>query len=243
MMARTALAALLASILTIAMVASAAAWSQMFAFREFADQYTGVESLMSAQDPAMPADGVWSAGPVAITMWDQPGGFIEGGTQKLKDGSGNWTRRPYWSYVTNSGIGGGGNWPYITLVPATYYKYTVYPSGNPNRFNIRFCYGSSFQNCVMLAQNSDMGRSNYVKVGTGGEGACTVQSKSVGCPIGYIASRENRFLWMQDGSSTWHPYCFTHSSNPNKYNNVYSDGGRVSSCGPYPQPDWTFNYR
>ena len=122
MMARTALAALLASILTIAMVASAAAWSQMFAFREFADQYTGVESLMSAQDPAMPADGVWSAGPVAITMWDQPGGFIEGGTQKLKDGSGNWTRRPYWSYVTNSGIGGGGKWPYITLVPARHYK-------------------------------------------------------------------------------------------------------------------------
>lgn len=241
-MKRVALSTCLALILTVVTTLSAVAWSQMFAFREWADHYTGVESLMSAQDPIMPADGSWSAGPVALTMWDQPGGFIEGGNQKLKDSSGNWTRRPYWSYSTNNGTRGGGSWPYINLTPATYYKYTVYPTGSLNRFNIRFCRGSSFQTCVMLAQDVNMGRDEYVKVGTGAEGACQDQNKSVGCPIGYIASRQNRFLWKQDNSSTWNTYCFTHTSNPNKYNNVFADGGRVSACGPFPQPDWTFTY-
>ncbi len=51
MLKRSIIAWILALIMTLVTAASTLAISQMFAFREWADQYTGTESLMSAQDP------------------------------------------------------------------------------------------------------------------------------------------------------------------------------------------------
>lgn len=179
--------------------------------------------------------GIWSVGPVAPTMWDQPGGFIEAGNQKRRDDQGNWRRVPYWSYVTNTGRAGGNAFWYLDLVPASYYKYSIYPTGAQDTFQIRLCYNVNYSTCVFL-EAPNMGRNSYNHVGTGGEGNCAAQFDPR-CPIGYIASRTSRFLFLNN--PTWYPYCYTSA-----HNNVAWDGGHISACrAGIDSPDWTINYK
>ena len=175
----------------------------------------------------------WSAGPVALSMYGQSGGFIEAGTQKLKNPyTGVWERDPYWSFSTNGGVPGGGTLLYYNMSPATYKDYTIYRTTG-NLFTLWICGGPNFDQCATLASNQDMGRSSYNHVGTGGEGSCASDPY---CPIGFINSHANKLRFY--GNSTWYTYCYT-----NVHNNVASDGGTISACGPFPAPNWSINYR
>lgn len=176
----------------------------------------------------------WSAGPVALTKWNQPGGFIEAGTQKLiNPNTGVWERDPYWSYSRNNGVPGGGTLLYYNMSLATYKNYTVKRTTG-NTFALLICGGPNFDQCANLTSNVDMGRSSYDHVGTGGEGNCTADPY---CPIGFINSHNNMLHFYGDPASTWYAYCYT-----NTHNNVTLDGGTIGTCGPFPAPNWSINY-
>ena len=225
----------LALALALSTALPAGAISQIFGFRGIGDAYVGVESLMSAQDPFTPNGTNWAAGPVAITQWDQPGGFVEGGNIKHRDYQGAWQRWPYYSYLTNDGVYNFTPYRYISLTPGTYYKYTVYPAGTANQFYVRFCGGATLTQCTTLL-NTNMGRGVYNRAGTGGEGSCSAPMQDPqDCPIGFTGSRDNRFLpqWNQ---ANWYTYCYTET-----HNNVAPQGGAISACGP--GPNWDINFR
>jgi hypothetical protein len=176
--------------------ASAQGLSQLLGHRGLGDTYSGVEALMSAQNPAMSCCAQWNAaGPVGLIMKDLPDQpFIEGGNIKdWNPSASQFQLHPYWS--ANPGGGAttvGVTWLGITLTPATYYKYTVYPTGTFGRFYIRVCYGTGYSSCTSMADIS-MGRSYFSHTAVGGEGnGASSQGNSL--PIGYIAARSNRFL-------------------------------------------------
>jgi hypothetical protein len=215
----------------LATALSAGAMSQIFGTRELGDTYIGQETIASTQDPAVIGGMWWAASPVFISQYDTAGGFIEGGHIKTQDSSGNWQHNPYFSYSTNWGASSFTPYRYYTLTPGTYYKYTVYPSGNTNRFNVRFCAGGSFTNCTLIVSDTDMGRDVYNHAGAGGEGDC---DDHLQCPIGFVGAHYNRFL-PQWNPGSWIGYCWT-----NTHNNVAGFGGTISNCT---NTDWDVNYR
>ena len=116
---------------------------------------------------------------------------------------------------------------------------SVYPYGLPNHFAVRFCHGASWEYCEELAV-VNMGRDRYDRTATGGEGNCgTPLADPEGCPIGWIGSHQNHFLRGGPGfDGIWYPYCYT-----DVHNNVAAWGGSISACGPFPDPDWSVNFR
>lgn len=92
-------------------------------------------------------------------------------------------------------------------------------------------------NCYTLATHI-MGVNYFNYTAVGGEGLCDATPDGhTGCPIGYIAARQNQFLWWNDNQ--WYSYCYTQP-----HNNVASDGGTISTCrGGIDPPDWQVNYK
>ena len=214
-----------------ALLTPISAWAEsarIQGFRSYDDDYTGGEALLSAQDPA---GSSWSYALVFIgdsRGWLRTGHYISG-----YDSDPN-RIRPYAEYYT------GTTWRYSSLSgraaqPAEYYKYSVYRTSTSGGYfyNLRYCYGSSFQNCNNLITGARTNLASYQDVGSGGE----AYTNSGPAAIGYIASRSNRLRWEQNGT-TWLGYCYV--TPQGIINTVAWDGGTLSSCNA---TDWTVNYR
>jgi hypothetical protein len=120
----------------------------------------------------------------------------------------------------------------VYLTAATYYKYTVYPTGVPQEFKVRFCRGAGFPDCWQLGK-ANMNRSYFSHTTVGGEGNCSGTADN--CPIGYIAARQNFFLQWKDNK--WYSYCYTETH----FDIDTSYSWHFSACGP--GPEWTLHYR
>lgn len=235
-MKRRAIALSVVAILAIVPLAVAsAAESKILGLRGLGDRYIGVESITSVQDPFMPVAAIWSAGPVGMTMWPDGPALVEGGTIKsFHSPSQQWKRSPFFTWGDTVGNIGHLRFYHIELAPAGYAKYSARRIGSNQSYRVTFCFGNAYQYCQDLLSSKHLGRSYFSHAAAGGEGLCGSGIGNRECPIGYIATTQNRFLSWYD--NTWRTYCYTQTYN-------YTNGGTISACGPYPQPNWNVNFK
>lgn len=223
---------LIAVTLSLLLVLPVLAYSEIAGYRHWDDDYNGVDALLSAQDPFLVNDGSCCTQPIADAMvilkQGACNGYIAAGNRKHQTSPGVWKIRPFHQYQkSNCGVG-GSIYQFQNLLPANYYQYAIYPSGATATYVVRLKWGL---NTRILNSGLYTGQVYYQEVGSGGQGLCAA---GITCPIGYIASRQNKLLWAQSGG-TWQSYCYTHV-----VNNVAFDGGTITNCSA---TDWTISYR